>query len=70
MPDVAPIVNDDDHLCVDREQSLQVLDSHTAAFITTENTISEYLAIRVDYFGDILGICSGTHGVNVKLVEL
>ncbi|KAG9954749.1 hypothetical protein KCU85_g103, partial [Aureobasidium melanogenum] len=70
VPNIASVINDDNHLCVNGKETLEILDSQTSTFVSAEDAIGEDLAIRIHDLGDVLSIGASTHGVDVQLVIL
>lgn len=68
-PDLPPIIDNDDHALVRREQPLQALRTGAPTLIPTEDTLGEELAGRVDTGTDGIGVRTGSGGVYVEFVE-
>ncbi len=70
LPDVRSVIDDNAHCRVLVKESCQTLQLISVVLVAAEDAVAEVFALGIDDLCDGLGIGSGSHGVDVHLVEL
>jgi len=71
LPDIRPIIYDEDSSIIARKYPLQLLTVfRTTRILPRYDPIGKIFALRIDQLDNLSGVASGAHRVDVQLVQL